>query len=122
MKRRLRSTLAILLLCAGGALCEDGAASSPVAGGVTFRTDDNGTAEYWRRRAEVFDRHGLTFGAALNLLAAEGIPGLIDVIKHMQATGHDIMDHTPPHSNIIIAFTREDDLTWCRSHPGVDHY
>ncbi len=96
--------------------------ANPVTGGVTFRTDDNGpNPDYFRQRAAVFDKYGLKFGAAVNLLQAENQPGMIEVFKEIQAGGHDIMDHTPTHSNTVMMFASEADLAWVQGQPGVDH-
>lgn len=113
------------LLCAaltGTATVAAEADLRPIAGGVTFRTDDNGTnPEYFRQRAAVFDKHGLKFGAAVNLLDAESQPGMIEAFQEIQRNGHDLMDHTPNHNNLSLVFTREEDITWIQGRPGVDH-
>jgi hypothetical protein len=93
----------------------------PLAGGVTFRTDDNGSPDYWRHRMAVFAKHGLHFGAAVNLLAAESQPGMMAVLKELQAQGHDFMDHTPSHNNLSLTCAQADDLAWSAGRPGVDH-
>jgi len=98
------------------------AAIRPIAGGVTFRTDDNGFhPEYFLKRAEVFDKHGLKFGAAVNLLNAESQPGMVENFRVIQKAGHDLMDHTPNHDNITMRFVRGEDVAWIQGKPGVDH-
>ena len=110
-----------LLVAGAGAVAAD-AETRPLAGRVTFRTDDNGTSpEYFRQRAAVFDKHGLKFGAAVNLLAAESQPGMIDAFREIQKSGHDLMDHTPSHNNFWMKFAKEEDIAWIQGQPGVDH-
>lgn len=113
--------LALAALAGASALASE-AEIRPIAGGVTFRTDDNGPyPEYWRQRAAVFDKHGLKFGAAVNLLAAESPPGMIEAFREIQKSGHDLMDHTPSHNNLWMKFAKEDDIAWIQGQPGVDH-
>jgi hypothetical protein len=115
------TVLAFVAVAGAGAVAAD-AEIRPLAGGVTFRTDDNGTSpEYFRQRAAVFDKHGLKFGAAVNLLAAESQPGMIDAFREIQKSGHDLMDHTPSHNNFWMKFAKEEDIAWIQGQPGVDH-
>jgi hypothetical protein len=89
-----------MLSCVACSWSLEGERVRPIPGGVTFQTDDNGSKpEYWRQRATVFDKNDMKFGAAINLLAAEDTPGMIDILKEIQARGHDLMDHTPSHNN-----------------------
>lgn len=94
----------------------------PVRGGVTFRTDDNGSAEYWKARAAAFAPHGIPFTAAVNLVNAESSQAHIDTFRSLQAAGHELADHSPSHSTIWIRFWKPEDIEWARSHPGVDHW
>ncbi len=123
MKKYLLRTLALLGLFpfASTGFGAD-QSSPPVAGGVMFRTDDNGQPGYWRGRAGVFDKHGAKMGAAVNLVAAEGNPGLIAAFQEMQKSGHDLMDHAPTHDNIAINFVSDEDVEFFRKHAGVDHF
>ena len=59
------------------------AEDSPVSGGVIFRTDDNGTTEYWVRRTKVFAKNKIAFGAAVNLVGAEVDPVMIAAFKKL---------------------------------------
>jgi hypothetical protein len=119
--KSLITGLALAAVAGAGAVAAD-AEIRPLAGGVTFRTDDNGTnPEYFRRRAAVFDKHGLKFGAAVNLLAAESQPGMIEALREIQKNGHDLMDHTPCHNNLAMGFARDEDIAWIQGRPGVDH-
>ena len=119
--KSLMTGLALAALAGASALAAD-AEIRPLAGGVTFRTDDNGiNPEYFRQRAAVFDKHGLKFGAAVNLLAAESQPGMIDAFREIQKSGHDLMDHTPSHNNFWMKFAKEEDIAWIQGQPGVDH-
>ena len=86
---KMKSLVTGLALAAVGGASDLAAEAEirPLAGGVTFRTDDNGTSpEYFRQRAAVFDKHGLKFGAAVNLLAAESQPGMIEALREIQKT------------------------------------
>lgn len=119
--KSLMTGLALAAFAGASALAAD-AEIRPLAGGVTFRTDDNGTSpEYFRQRAAVFDKHGLKFGAAVNLLAAESQPGMIEAFREIQKNGHDLMDHTPSHNNFWMKLAKEEDIAWIQGQPGVDH-
>ena len=121
---KMKSLVTGLALAAVGGASDLAAEAEirPLAGGVTFRTDDNGTSpEYFRQRAAVFDKHGLKFGAAVNLLAAESQPGMIEALREIQKNGHDLMDHTPSHNNFWMKFSKKEDIAWIQGQPGVDH-
>lgn len=124
MRIKIRVISALVFLC--GWLGQSATANKElhlIAGGVTFRTDDNGiNPEYFKLRAGVFEKHGVKFAVAVNLLAAESQEGMIAVLKEIQDRGYDLMDHTPNHSNIAITFARDDDISWCQKQPGLDHF
>ena len=90
-------------------------------GGVCFRVDDNQPIPKWTAFAEVFNRHGLKFCAALNFGRMVGNEEYIRLVKDLEAKGHEIMDHTPIHSVDKFPLPQGDDPDPWRARPGVDH-
>jgi hypothetical protein len=90
-------------------------------GGVCFRVDDNQTIQKWTAFAEVFNRHGLKFCAALNYGRMVGNEEYIKLARTLEAQGHEVMDHTPIHSVDKFPLPEGDDPEAWRARPGVDH-
>jgi len=87
--------------------------------GICFRMDDNQTLEKWRQTAEVFDRYGFKFCASIN--SGKLDKGYVELIKELQAKGHEIMDHTPLHSMVKFTFAPGKKAKDYEGLPGVDH-
>ena len=89
-------------------------------GGICFRVDDNRPADQWTAFAEIFDRYGYKFCAAL-------CPGkmadddYLELVRKLQSGGHEILDHTPIHSVDKLPLHPGDDPEKWRRLPGVDH-
>lgn len=90
-------------------------------GGICFRVDDNHPTWKWTDFAQVFNRYGYKFCAALNPGRMIGNDAYIAMVRELQDQGHEIMDHTPLHSVDKLPLLSEDDPDTWRSARGVDH-
>ena len=90
-------------------------------GGVCFRVDDNKPIRQWIEFAEVFDRYGFKFCAALCPGRMTGEEDYTMLVRSMQDRGHEIMDHTPLHSVDKLPLPQGADADAWRAMPGVDH-
>ena len=90
-------------------------------GGICFRVDDNKPIQQWTDFAEVFNRYGYKFCAALCPWRMAGNDEYIRLVKELQDQGHEMMDHTPIHSVDKLPLPQDADLDAWRSMPGVDH-
>ncbi|MDP6776757.1 MAG: hypothetical protein QGI83_08330, partial [Candidatus Latescibacteria bacterium] len=90
-------------------------------GGICFRVDDNRPAHQWTAFAEIFDRHGYKFCAALCPARMIDDADYLDLVRKLQSGGHEVMDHTPIHSVDKLPLRPEADADAWRRLPGVDH-
>ena len=90
-------------------------------GGICFRVDDNKPIRQWNEFAEVFNRHGFKFCAALCPGRMAGDDAYIGLVRSLQDRGHEIMDHTPLHSVDKLPLPHGADADAWRTMPGVDH-
>ena len=66
-------------------------------GGLCFRTDDNQPIAKYLEYAALFNNYNQKFSFALNLGRPEITSDYLNGIRQMQASGHEMMDHTPQH-------------------------
>ncbi|MDE2999929.1 MAG: hypothetical protein OXU79_12705 [Gemmatimonadota bacterium] len=90
-------------------------------GGICFRVDDNKPIRQWVEFAEVFDRYGFKFCAALCPGRMAGDEDYTSLVRSLQDRGHEIMDHTPLHSVDKLPLPQGADADAWRAMPGVDH-
>ncbi len=90
-------------------------------GGICFRVDDNKPIRQWIEFAEVFNRYGLKFCAALCPGRMAGDETYTRLVRTLQDQGHEIMDHTPLHSVDKLPLPHGADADAWRRMPGVDH-
>ncbi len=90
-------------------------------GGICFRVDDNRPADQWTAFAEIFDRYGYKFCAALCPGKMIGNGDYLELVRKLQSGGHEILDHTPIHSVDKLPLRPDDDPEAWRRLPGVDH-
>ncbi len=90
-------------------------------GGVCFRVDDNKPIRQWVEFAQVFDRYGFRFCAALCPGRMAGDEEYVRLVRSLQDRGHEIMDHTPLHSVDKLPLPQGADADAWREMPGVDH-
>ena len=90
-------------------------------GGICFRVDDNKPIRQWVEFAEVFDRYGFKFCAALCPGRMAGDEDYTRLVRSLQVRGHEIMDHTPLHSVDKLPLPHDADADAWRAMPGVDH-
>ncbi|HEY9166027.1 MAG TPA: putative Ig domain-containing protein [Candidatus Kryptonia bacterium] len=87
-------------------------------GGVSFRVDDDHPISEWYSYAKVFDKYGYHFTFAQNLELEQGVEDYFQMIRNLQASGHEMADHTPNHNTLFFGV---DDTTAYSGAPGVDH-
>lgn len=87
-------------------------------GGVAFRVDDIHPVSNWFGYAKVFDKYGYHFTFAQNLELVDDNDFYYQMINDLQATGHEMADHTPNHT--MLYFSVLDTLPYSGL-PGVDH-
>src|SRR3990172_94639 len=86
-------------------------------GGICFRTDDNQLLSRYLEYDALFNKYNQKFTFAINLGKSKITSNYINVIKQMQASGHEMMDHTPTHgTNFFTTFL---DTSYYSQHPGV---
>jgi len=87
-------------------------------GGICFRTDDNQLISRYLEYAALFNSYNQKFTLAINLgLSNEITPEYVVGLKQIQASGHEIMDHTPQHrTNYFTTILPTD---YYINHPGV---
>ncbi|MCE2439787.1 MAG: hypothetical protein J4F39_10235, partial [Candidatus Latescibacteria bacterium] len=90
-------------------------------GGICFRVDDNKPIQQWIEFAEVFNRYGFKFCAALCPGRMAGDEAYTALVRSLQGRGHEIMDHTPLHSVDKLPLPHGADADAWRTMPGVDH-
>ena len=90
-------------------------------GGICFRVDDNQPIQKWTDYAEIFNRHGYKFCAALCPGRMIGNDEYMELVRQLQAQGHEILDHTPIHSVDKLPLLQGADPNAWRKKPGVDH-
>lgn len=95
--------------------------STDKRGGICFRVDDNKPTRQWIEFADLFNRHGLKFCAALCPGRMAGDETYVSLVRTLQDQGHEIMDHTPLHSVDKIPLPSVADADAWRIKPGVDH-
>ncbi len=89
-------------------------------GGICFRIDDNHTMEKYTEYASRFNKYGKNFCFALNLGREEfNSDDYINGVKQLQASGHELMDHTPEHRTSF--FNTKFDISLYSTLSGVDH-
>lgn len=93
-------------------------AQSTKRGGIYFRIDDNQPIQKWRDYAKVMNKHGMKFGFAINLGLIGDNKEYFQLIKNLQASGHELQDHTPNHHTMYFTYPNS---RMFASHPGVDH-
>ncbi len=90
-------------------------------GGICFRVDDNKPIQQWIEFAEIFDRHGFKFCAALCPGRMAGDEDYTRLVRSLQDRGHEIMDHTPLHSVDKLPLPHGANADTWDTKPGVDH-
>lgn len=93
-------------------------AQNSKVGGIYFRVDDNQPIQYWRDYASIFNKYGFKFGFALNLSAVGNNPSYFQLIRDLQAAGHEMQDHTPNHRTLLFT---DPQASRFLGHPAVDH-
>ena len=86
-------------------------------GGICFRTDDDQEISKYLEYAALFNKYNQKFCLAINLGRPEITPVYIDGLKQIQASGHEIMDHTPIHETNF--FTTILPTDYYVNNPGV---
>jgi len=66
-------------------------------GGICFRTDDNQAISKYLEYAALFNKYNQKFCFAINLGSTSITSDYIAGLKEIQASGHEMMDHTPIH-------------------------
>lgn len=66
-------------------------------GGIAFRTDDNQQISEYLEYASLFNKYNQKFCFAINLGSTSITSDYIKGVKQLQASGHEMMDHTPQH-------------------------
>ncbi len=87
-------------------------------GGICFRIDDDHSISQWYDFAKVFDKYGYHFTFALNLAVEDQVDEYFQMIRSLQASGHEMADHTPNHTTLFFTVT---DTVPYSGLPGVDH-
>ena len=90
-------------------------------GGLCFRSDDNHTPAKWKRLAEVFEKHDFPLCASLNFVMGAPRPGWVQMVKDLQARGHEVMDHSPNHRVFQMRFGSDEAAAAMLGKPAVDH-
>src|SRR3972149_565058 len=86
-------------------------------GRICFRTDDNQLISRYLEYAALFNSYNQKFTLAINLGRGEITPDYVIGLKQIQASGHEIMDHTPQHrTNYFTTILPTD---YYINHPGV---
>jgi hypothetical protein len=87
-------------------------------GGICFRTDDNQPIWRYLEYAALFNNYNQKFSLAINFgKSSELTPDYISGLQQIQASGHEIMDHTPKHcTNYFYTILSTD---YYVNHPGV---
>lgn len=86
-------------------------------GGIAFRTDDNQSISEYLEYASIFNKYNQKFTFALNLGLSTITPEYLIGIKQLQASGHEMMDHTPQHRTNLFRTILSPD--YFINHPGV---
>ena len=86
-------------------------------GGICFRTDDNQLISRYLEYAALFNKYNQKFCFAINLGRDEITPDYIAGLKQIQASGHEIMDHTPWHRTNYFFTNLSTD--YYQNNPGV---
>lgn len=87
-------------------------------GGICLRVDDDHSISLWYAYAKVFDKYGYHFTFSQNLELEDGVDDYFQMIRNLQASGHEMADHTPNHTTLF--FTVDDTIPYSGL-PGVDH-
>lgn len=90
-------------------------------GGLCFRFDDNQTPAVWRKMADVFERNGARFCAALNTHSIADNPEYGELLRRLSSAGHELLDHTPDHMMYGIRARSAEELERYRKEPAVHH-
>ncbi len=90
--------------------------TSTKRGGIAFRTDDNQPISQYLEYAALFNNYNKKFTFAINLGKDQITSDYLNGIRQMQASGHEMMDHTPWHDTHWFATTSPDSYI---NHPGV---
>ena len=85
--------------------------------GICFRTDDNQPISSYLEYAALFNKYNQKFCLAVNLGRPEITPDYINGLKQIQASGHEMMDHTPQH--MTTYFTTILPTDYYLNNPGV---
>lgn len=86
-------------------------------GGVCFRTDDNQPISHYLEYASLFNTYNQKFTFSINLGQNEMTADYLNGIRQLQASGHEMMDHTPAH--VTNRFNTILDPGYYVNHPGV---
>ena len=86
-------------------------------GGICFRTDDDQPMEHYTEYASIFNKYNQKFTFAINLGKDQITPDYVNMLKDLQAHGHEMMDHTPWHSTVWFATKLSTDIY--QNRPGV---
>ena len=92
----------------------------PKRGGVCFRMDDNRDPQIYRDLMKVFAKYDAPFGIAANL-QKNICKGLPEVWRELQGAGHEVMDHTPLHTVLMVKPLPGKTADDYAGRPGVDH-
>jgi hypothetical protein len=88
---------------------ENNSIASEKRGGICFRVDDNRSIYNYLEFGDVFDRYDCDFTFALNL-GQNLNQTYVNGVKTLQASGHELMDHTPNHkTNHFVTLFNPDD-------------
>ncbi len=86
-------------------------------GGIAFRTDDDQPISQYLEYAALLNSYNKKFTFAINLGKDEITSDYLNGIRQMQASGHEMMDHTPWHDTHWFQTFLSTDLYV--NHPGV---
>ena len=86
-------------------------------GGIAFRTDDNQQISEYLEYASLFNKYNQKFCFAINLGSTSITSDYIKGVKQLQASGHEMMDHTPQHRTNLFRTILSPD--YFINHPGV---
>lgn len=92
-------------------------------GGVCFRLDDSARDYDIVEYSRLFDKYGVKFLWSVNFTRSNSNkPPFLDVIRDIEARGHQLADHTPNHSTCYSDMKYDDLYEEIKVHPGVLSY
>ncbi|NWF90935.1 MAG: T9SS type A sorting domain-containing protein [Ignavibacteriaceae bacterium] len=115
--KQLRLIFLLFAVCISENFSQDAPNIVSKKAGIAFRIDDNQDINKYLEYASIFNNYNKKFTFALNLGLSTITPTYIQGVKQLQASGHEMMDHTPTHRTNY--FYTNLNTTYYESHPGV---